>query len=66
LLTARRETEFLTRRLAERGEEVERLKSALRDVRDAILRADPAVLTDTLWISDVATAVDRITAALNE
>ena len=57
---------FLTRRLAERGEEVERLKSALRDVRDALLRADPTVLTDTLWVSDIETVVDRINAALGE
>jgi hypothetical protein len=67
-LAERRETreEFLTRRLAERGEEVERLKSALRDVRDAILTPDPAILTDTLWVSDIETAVDRINAVLNE
>lgn len=43
---------------------------ALLEVKDAILRADPDVLTDTLWMPDDvlkgATVVDRIDIALSE
>jgi hypothetical protein len=49
---------------------VAELEAALREVRDAIVRADPDVLTDTLWMpEDVlmgATVVDRIDIALEE
>ena len=34
-------------------ERAERMAEALRLVRDAILNADPKVLTDTLWVSDI-------------
>jgi hypothetical protein len=42
-----------------------RMETALRAVREAIVRADPFVLTDTLWVSDIETAVDCIAAALD-
>lgn len=54
----------------DRREAMRELEVALREVRDAIMRADPEVLTDTLWMpEDVcrgATVVDRIDAALEK
>ncbi len=48
--------------------EIARLREALEQVKDAIMRADPEVLTDTLWMpEDVlmgATVVDAIDIAL--
>ncbi|QIG70752.1 hypothetical protein EVB91_201 [Rhizobium phage RHph_I1_18] len=53
-----------------RFEDFERLQQALQEIRDAIMRADPQVLTDTLWMpEDVlmgATVVDRIDIALEQ
>jgi len=49
--------------------ENERLRAALEKARDAIVRADADVLTDTLWmpedISKGETVVDHINAALD-
>lgn len=49
--------------------EVERLRWALENTKFAILRADPEILTDTLWMPDDLsrgeTVVDHIDAALN-
>lgn len=49
--------------------EVERLREALENIKSAILRADPEILTDTLWMPDDLsrgeTVVDHIDAALN-
>lgn len=50
------------------ADRIAELEEALREVKDAIVRADPEVLTDTLWMpEDVlmgATVVDRIDIAL--
>lgn len=48
------------------GGKEKHLEGALREVRGAILNAHPEVLTDTLWVSDIETAVDHIDAALGE
>ena len=50
------------------GQEVGRLREALRRVRTAIVEADPSILTCTLWMPDTMseTVVDHIDAALGE
>jgi hypothetical protein len=45
--------------------EIHRLRVALSAVRTAIVDAPGSVLTDTLWVSSIETAVDYIDAALS-
>ena len=44
--------------------QVERLRAALSDIRNAIVLADDSVLTDTLWLAEGETVVDCIDNAL--
>jgi hypothetical protein len=40
------------------------LEVALKNVRHAIMEGNPEAIVDTVWVSDIETAVDHIDCAL--
>lgn len=47
------------------ADEIERLRAALTEARDCLLKPQPGI-ADTIWFSDIETLVDRIDAAPGE